>query len=347
MSDSEFFLASSTRAIVGMDDAVHLLEQKERVEQSVVAKDAALTLDTAKSFLESVFKTILSDRIEGPNLEQDMSPLYRNVRDVLPLNRDADVANILKRLTNSVVHNVAELRNNYGAASHGDDGFYENPIDMVEAKMIAHFVDGMTGFLIQKHRETGDPELAARIYYNDHSEFNDYLDAQRDSYEIVMEEDRTITLTPSYLLFTADEDAYRELLVQYLTAKKEEEVEVETVVETEALTEKAAEVLPEIAEIPVEEGIQQIKASILVSDEARMSVNNNELQYLAEWVIDFAKNKAGIDWQNRDSLRARFRTLLRREFIKVTFSEAFMDYALDSVIEMAAELYPSRMEAIE
>ena len=35
MSDSEFFLASSTRAIIGLEDAVHLLEQKERVEQAV------------------------------------------------------------------------------------------------------------------------------------------------------------------------------------------------------------------------------------------------------------------------------------------------------------------------
>ena len=53
MSDSESFLSSSTRALVGTNDAVHLIEQKERVEQAVVSNDPALTLDTAKAFPES------------------------------------------------------------------------------------------------------------------------------------------------------------------------------------------------------------------------------------------------------------------------------------------------------
>ena len=36
MSEEAKFLHSSTRAISGSDDATHLIEQKERVEQAVV-----------------------------------------------------------------------------------------------------------------------------------------------------------------------------------------------------------------------------------------------------------------------------------------------------------------------
>lgn len=342
MSDSEFFLASSTRAIIGIEDAVHLLEQKERVEQAVIANDPALTLDTAKSFLESVLKTILSDRVEEPNLSQDMSPLYRSVRDVLPLNRDSDAADILKKLTNCIVHNVAELRNNYGAASHGDDGFYDNPIEMPEAEMVAHLVDGMSGFLFRKHKSHGDPELAARIYYNDHPEFNDYLDAQRDGYKFELDEERAIELAPSQMLFYSDEDAYRELLIQFITAQKEEEaIEPEVVVVAPRKAEPVEHV--DIVELPLEEGMSQIIQALLINDEAIMSVTDDELRHVAEFIVDYAKNRAGIDWQNRESLIAKFRALLRRELIKVTFTEAFMDHAMDAAIEKAAELYPSRM----
>jgi len=349
MSELAFFLASSTRAIAGSEDAVHLIEQKERVEQAVISNDAALTLDTAKAFLESIFKTILSDRIQEPDLNLDMTPLYRSVRDVLPLNRDNDANEILKNLTNCIVHNVAELRNKYGAASHGDDGYYENPIEMPEAEMIAHLVDGMAGFLFRKHKAHGNPELAARIYYNDHPVFNDYFDGQREGYKIELGEDRVIDLSPSQLLFAADEYAYREFLLQFLSSEKEDQeaVEVQSVVEPAPEQQVVQPVIPEelpaVEVLPIDEGVQQIMQAILINDEARMSVTDEELKHVAEFIADYAQNRAGVDWQKRGPLIARFRTLIRRYLIRVTFTEAFLDHAVDAAIEKAAELYPSRM----
>lgn len=222
MSDSSFFLSSSTRALVGSEDAVHLIQQKERVEQAVVSNDPALTLDTSKAFLESIFKTILSDRVAAPNLEQDLNPLYRSVREVLPLNRDAGASEILKRLTNSIVHSVAELRNKYGAASHGDDGYVENPIEMPEAEMVACIVDGMAGFLFQKHKAHGNPELAARIYYGEYPQFDDFLDNQWGGYELALTPQNSISLSASRIIFLTDPDAYREMLLQYLSSEKED-----------------------------------------------------------------------------------------------------------------------------
>lgn len=344
MSDSDFILFNSTKAIAGSAEAVHLLEQKERLEQAVVRKDSALALDMAKTFLESIFKTILSDRLDNPNLDQNMNSLYRSVRDNLPLNHDADAAEILKRLTNSIVHNVNELRNRFGAASHGDDGYFENPIEVAEAEMVAQVVDGMIGFLYRKHKDQGDPELAARIYYRDYSEFNDYLDGQREGYKIVLDDERAIDLSPSYLLFAADEQAYRELLLQFLSAEAEEQVEESppvSIVEYGQLSQREE---PEAEMLPPEDGVKQIKLAMVVDGTVQHSVEEADLDQLAEFVVDYARNQAGVDWQNRESLKATFRTILRKKF-KAAFPNESLSSVIDAVIQKAAKLYPSRMGA--
>lgn len=225
MIEPNFRLGSVTSAIVGMGDAIHLIEQKERVEQAVISGDAPLTLDTSKSLLESVLKTILVDRLADPDLEQDMNPLFRSVKDSLVLNRNADADEIFKRIGSNLVHQVSELRNRFGAASHGDDAFYENPIEMPEVEMVAKMVDALSGLLIFKHKANNDPNLAARIFYNDYPEFNDFVDGQWDGYELPLGENQTISMTASKILFSTDEKAYREMLLQYLSTEEEDQVE--------------------------------------------------------------------------------------------------------------------------
>lgn len=346
MSNSEFHLSSSTRALSTSSSAAHLIEQKERIEHAMVEGDTALVLDTSKAFLESLFKTILSDRVEAPDLTQDMSPLYKAVRDILPLNNDAQACEIIKRLTNSIVHNVGELRNRFGAASHGDDGYFENPIDISEAEMIAHVVDGMAGFLYRKHKTHGNPELAARIYHRDYAGFNDYLDGQREGYRIVLDEERAIDLSPSYLLFAADEEAYRELLIQFLAAEKED-LDDSLPLPVDAPKEVQQDLPIDGSEmvdiVSLEEGARLVKQSMLVEGLDQDSVADTDLIQLSEFITDYAKNKAGIDWQNRESLKASFRTIIRRKLMSIAFPDEYLNIALDAVIQKTAELYPSRM----
>lgn len=148
MSETGFYLSSSTRAIAGSENAVNLIRQKERVEQAMASGDPALVLDTSKAFLESIFKTILSDRIENPDLDKKMSPLFVDVRNALSLNRDENARGLIRNISGAIVHNVAELRNKFGAASHGDDGYFDNPIGITEAEFVAQVVDGLAGFLL-------------------------------------------------------------------------------------------------------------------------------------------------------------------------------------------------------
>ena len=111
MGDLEFILPSISKAIVGSEEALHLLEQKQRVENSVLINDPALTLDTSKALLETILKTILKDRVANPNLSQDMIPLYKDVKANLVFNRDAKSRGKIQKLIVTKLHNVPELRN--------------------------------------------------------------------------------------------------------------------------------------------------------------------------------------------------------------------------------------------
>jgi hypothetical protein len=200
-------------------NANHLSEQKERLQRALDSQDSPLVLDTSKSLMESVFKTILSDRVSTPNLNQDMNPLYRTVRENLQLNANQDINDKLTRLTNAIVHNVAELRNSYGAASHGDDGYFENPITPTDADLIANISDVFCSYIYTRHKESSDPSLAERIYYQDYPEFNDWLDEQYPSYSLPTGG----KVPPSELIFQHDFKMYREMLLQYNDTEAQDE----------------------------------------------------------------------------------------------------------------------------
>jgi hypothetical protein len=340
MSETAFILENCNKAIGGSDEASHLIEQKSRLEQAVSNNDPALTLDTAKSLLESIFKTILSDRIKSPDLGQNLNPLYKNVRDVLVLNQDDEANEILKRLTNGIVHNVAELRNKYGAASHGDDGYYENPIEMPEAEMVAYLVDGMGGFLYRKHKHLNDPEVAQRIFYRDFEGFNDWLDSQYDPIKSPIEGAKEIIY--SYFLFSFDVNTYRAMLLQYIDSENEDNEVVSDEVgnEVKVQPQEAEEQIPDAIE-PLN-SIQLLMDALIINDEVRHSISEEESELIALFIEDYAMNKAGFDWENRDPLIARFRIALKRVLIRYTYSETHMDQAIDLMIQKSKEFYPSK-----
>lgn len=202
-------------------NANHLTEQKERLEQAIEQQDSPLILDTSKSLIESVFKTILSDRVNLANLNVDMNPLYRSVQDCLQLNSDIGVNDKLTKLTRAIVHNVAELRNSYGAASHGDDGYFQNPITPTDARLIANISDVFCTYIYTRHKESSDPNLAERIYYQDYPEFNDWLDEQFPAYPLPTGGE----IIPSELIFQHDFKVYREMLLQYIDTEAQDNEE--------------------------------------------------------------------------------------------------------------------------
>jgi len=221
MNENPLRLTLSTRAIAGSEQAVHLIEQKERLEAAAMAKDAPLCLDMSKAFLESIFKTILSDRIEEPNLRQEFYPLFRNVKDEISFSDDQNASDLVGRLAGSIVNVVSELRNNFGAASHGDDGFHQNPIDMTSAEFVMSSVDGLASLVYRKHKDTVTPETIQRFNYQDFEEFNDWFDEQNEDYQIALGSGTVFQYSASQILFDQDLDAYREMLIQYTSSENE------------------------------------------------------------------------------------------------------------------------------
>lgn len=343
MAQREFILQNSTYALVDSQNAVHLIEQKKRLEQAVNNKDAPLILDTAKSLLESIFKTVLTDRVSEPDLGQDFRPLYKNVRAELTFNKD-EMANLLiGNLGSAIVHNVSELRNKFGAASHGDDGYFETPIQMNDAEMIAHVVDGLAGFVYRKHKHLNAPESAQRIYLTDYPEFNSYLDGQYLGYKLELGESGGIDLPPSEIIFLTDRALYREMLMQFRSTE-ESDIEREAVGEVEQGIENVGAVIladqapaPELQYDP----LKDIATALVINEEVRHSVTDKQCLDLAEFVRDYAMNRAGLDWQNRSGLIAKFRIQLKRQLNRITYSEAFIANAIDLLIEKAEHYYPS------
>lgn len=220
MPENTFRLILSTRAIAETDKATHLIEQKERLESAIQDGDSSLSIDLSKAFLESVFKTIISDRDENPNLNKDFYPLFNDVKQHIPFSANEDIAQKVSRLAGSIVNVTNELRNRYGAASHGDDGYHDNPLRMAEVEFILSSVDGLAAFLYKKHRETLEPDTHHRIQYDDYPDFNDWLDGQFDGFSIRLSERINIEYTASQMLFSQDPSVYREMLIQFTSSEE-------------------------------------------------------------------------------------------------------------------------------
>jgi len=223
------FLQYSTKALLASKGAVHLNNQKDRILQAIENDDPSLALDASRAFLESTFKTILQDRSGSEEIPVDFTQLFQAVRTSMPLSVTKDVEAILKGITSPIVHHVNELRKNFGAASHGNDGYYNCPVKMNDAYMIIQFVDGLVGFLLNRHDESSDPETAKRIHYNKYPEFNEFWDEQYDGHTLYFNSNEQFVIPASELLFKFDLGAYREALLQFNAGIEDDAEEVEDI----------------------------------------------------------------------------------------------------------------------
>lgn len=224
MSDELNSLPASTYAISDSTEDTYLLEQKENVEQALTRKDPAHVLDTSKSLLETLFKTILLDRQDQVHQKQNPSitDLCSAAIAKITLNHNSDAHKALKKLIDGIVKQVAKLRNDFGSASHGKDGQFENPIQMPEAEMVARIVDGVVAFLYRRHRESKDRKLATRVSYDECADFNNWFDEEREAVAIETPDGNQLLFLASEVLFKADRVAYHEAFLEFLSWQEDE-----------------------------------------------------------------------------------------------------------------------------
>ncbi len=201
----------------------------ESIDQQIQAIENALenvpdfAFDLSKTLVESVCKTVLADIGHPADPKWNCPKLLRettNRLSLLPRNHP-DPARARESVTKTIrgllqtIQGLCELRNNYGMASHGRDGFSAR-LDLRQATLAAQAADTIVSFLYRVHRDALGQTPGARVYYEDHADFNESFD--RD-YELIRLGD--LELLPSRVLFHADREAYKTALNEFIVERDE------------------------------------------------------------------------------------------------------------------------------
>ncbi len=207
----------------------HIEEQVKGIERAVV-ENPGLAFDLAKTVVESVCRTILTERKIAFISDDNLPKLFKAVTTNLPLlpvgaSSEAEARKSLAQTLNGLhtaLQGVCELRNAFGFASHGTDGPRPG-MEGVQALLAAQAADAIVGFLHRVHSQERATPPGTRPAYDDNDAFNTYLDEANEVVRIFDLEYR-----PSEVLFSVDQEAYRDLLAGF-NPDEEDEGDVEMV----------------------------------------------------------------------------------------------------------------------
>ena len=137
--------------------ARNLVEEIRRLKQSIDTEpDPRLAIGTAKDLIESVCKTILSEREKPVGKSPKLPDLIKDTLKELKLvpegtYEEKSGSKAINSLLKSIGHNLAELRNLYGTG-HGNDGTAKG-LSARHAKLVAGVASTLALFLIETHEE--------------------------------------------------------------------------------------------------------------------------------------------------------------------------------------------------
>ena len=221
---AESAAAQAPFTMAGIRAAVLDGPNAEAIEQQIHAIENALSsvpdfaFDLSKTLVESVCKTVLADigqpadpNWDAPKLLKEttnrLTLLPRNHPD--PAKASDSVAKTIRGLLQTI-QGLCELRNGYGMASHGRDGFAAR-LGLRQATLAAQAADTIVSFLYRIHRDALAQAPGARLYYEDHADFNEAFD--RDNEPIRL---GNLELLASRVLFHGDREAYKAALNEHL-----------------------------------------------------------------------------------------------------------------------------------
>lgn len=207
-----------TRAAVLDGPAAEAIEQQIHAIENALLSVPDFAFDLSKTLVESVCKTVLADIGQPADPNWDAPKLLRettNRLSLLPRNhpnpakaRDS-VEKTIRGLLQTI-QGLCELRNGYGMASHGRDGFSAR-LDLRQATLAAQAADTIVSFLYRIHRDALAQSPGARVYYEDHADFNDAFDRDNEAIRL-----GDLELLASRVLFHGDPGAYKDALNDYL-----------------------------------------------------------------------------------------------------------------------------------
>ena len=174
-----------------------------------------IALDAAKTILESIAKTILTDKSIKYESDSKIQFLVKRSFETLPIfsklgDKDSKSAKSIIGSFENITKEIGAFRNSYGFFSHGQD-LQSDKFDKYLIELVISSSDLISSFLIISHSE--DLKDRARVYYDENEVFNNYLDYYTE--EVVIS---NITIDASRALFT-DEEAYKDRMNAFVDEK--------------------------------------------------------------------------------------------------------------------------------
>ncbi len=214
ISTSSFIMHGAREALAS--GLTHIEQQVTSIERAVV-ENPGLAFDLSKTLVESVCRTVLSERAISYADDDDLPKLFKMVSQFLPFlpetaSGESETRQSLNRTLNGLstaILGICQLRNQCGFASHGS-GSPRPPLESAQALMVAEAADTIIGFLHRVHRQDRVKLNSLRNCYEENHGFNDSID---ESYGMIHIFD--IEFRPSEVLFQMEPESYRVYLAEF------------------------------------------------------------------------------------------------------------------------------------
>lgn len=160
-------VADVARARISALDVGYVQQQIERMDNNI-SRDPALAIGTAKEFVETCCRTILSERGVEISADVNLQKLVKNTSTNLEITptdvpEQRKAAGTIRKILGSlgtVVQGVAELRNSYGTG-HGREAGHRG-LGSRHARLAVGAASTLGVFLIETHRERNGGTESAR-----------------------------------------------------------------------------------------------------------------------------------------------------------------------------------------
>ena len=87
-----------------------------------------------------------------------------------------------------------------------------------------------------------------------------------------------------------------------------------------------------------DEALRPLVEALLLSDAVNEKFTMDDLRPVALAVVEFVNEEAGVDWETRDSIKARVRMIVRRRLAKIKFDPEIIEEAAKAIVDLAAEI---------
>ena len=203
----------------------HIERQVTAIENNV-RDEPTYAFDLARTLVECACRTILEEREIPYSKGDDLSALFRMVREQLPFlppeaSGESAARKSLNRTLaglNSTMQGITELRNEYGFASHGH-GTARPQMDRTQAILVAGAADVIVGFLYGVHVQNHTTNIkTSQSLYEENQDFNNFIDENHEIHTILEAE-----FWPSEVLFRMEPETYRLRLTEFIADAVESE----------------------------------------------------------------------------------------------------------------------------